>query len=168
LQAGTSHNLGQHFAKVFDITFLDQDDELKHVWQTSWGLSTRTIGALIMVHGDDRGLVLPPRLAPVQVVIVPILSKKDGARTYWMQCGHWLKSLKSDLRVNLDDREEYSPGWKYNEWEMRGIPVRIEVGPRDLDKGHVVLVRRDTGEKEFVSREDLASRLPQLLEQIQK
>jgi prolyl-tRNA synthetase len=166
LQAGTSHNLGQHFAKVFDITFLDQDDELKHVWQTSWGLSTRTIGALIMVHGDDRGLVLPPRLAPVQVVIVPILSKKDGARV--LDAVRALaEELKSDLRLNLDDREEYSPGWKYNEWEMRGIPVRIEVGPRDLDKGQVVLVRRDTGEKEFVSREDLLSRLPQLLEQIQ-
>lgn len=166
LQAGTSHNLGQHFAKVFDITFLDQDDELKHVWQTSWGLSTRTIGALIMVHGDDRGLVLPPRLAPVQVVIVPILSKKDGARV--LDAVRALaEELKSDLRVNLDDREEYSPGWKYNEWEMRGIPVRIEVGPRDLDKDQVVLVRRDTGEKEFISREDLPSRLPQLLEQIQ-
>ena len=166
LQAGTSHNLGQHFAKVFDITFLDQDDQLKHVWQTSWGLSTRTIGALIMVHGDDRGLVLPPRLAPVQVVIVPILSKKDGARV--LDAVRALaEELKSDLRVNLDDREEYSPGWKYNEWEMRGIPVRIEVGPRDLDKDQVVLVRRDTGEKEFVSREDLSSRLPQLLEQIQ-
>ena len=166
LQAGTSHNLGQHFAKVFDITFLDQDDQLKHVWQTSWGLSTRTIGALIMVHGDDRGLVLPPRLAPVQVVIVPILSKKDGARVL-DAIRALAEELKNDLRVNLDDREEYSPGWKYNEWEMRGIPVRIEVGPRDLDKGQVVLVRRDTGEKEFVSREDLLSRLPQLLEQIQ-
>jgi prolyl-tRNA synthetase len=166
LQAGTSHNLGQHFAKVFDITFLDQDDQLKHVWQTSWGLSTRTIGALIMVHGDDRGLVVPPRLAPVQVVIVPILSKKDGARV--LDAVRALaEELKSDLRVNLDDREEYSPGWKYNEWEMRGIPVRIEVGPRDLDKDQVVLVRRDTGEKEFVSREDLPRRLPQLLEQIQ-
>jgi prolyl-tRNA synthetase len=166
LQAGTSHNLGQHFAKVFDITFLDQDDELKHVWQTSWGLSTRTIGALIMVHGDDRGLVLPPRLAPVQVVIVPILSKKDGARV--LDAVRALEEeLKSDLRVNLDDREEYSPGWKYNEWEMRGIPVRIEVGPRDLDQDQVVMVRRDTGEKEFVSRKDLSSRLPQLLEQIQ-
>lgn len=166
LQAGTSHNLGQHFAKVFDITFLDQDDELKHVWQTSWGLSTRTIGALIMVHGDDRGLVVPPRLAPVQVVIVPILSKKDGARV--LDAVRALaEELKSDLRVNLDDREEYSPGWKYNEWEMRGIPVRIEVGPRDLDQDQVVLVRRDTGEKEFVSRKDLSSRLPQLLEQIQ-
>jgi prolyl-tRNA synthetase len=166
LQAGTSHNLGQHFAKVFDITFLDQDDELKHVWQTSWGLSTRTIGALIMVHGDDRGLVLPPRLAPVQVVIVPILSKKDGARV--LDAVRALEEeLKSDLRVNLDDREEYSPGWKYNEWEMRGIPVRIEVGPRDLDQDQVVMVRRDTGEKELVSRKDLSSRLPQLLEQIQ-
>jgi prolyl-tRNA synthetase len=166
LQAGTSHNLGQHFARVFDITFLDKDDELKHVWQTSWGVSTRLIGALIMVHGDDRGLVLPPRLAPIQVVIVPILSKKDGARVL-ESVEELAAELKGDLRVKLDDREEYSPGWKYNDWEMRGVPVRIEVGPRDLDKGQVVLVRRDTGEKEFVSRDELHLRLKQLLVQIQ-
>ena len=166
LQAGTSHNLGQHFARVFDITFLDQDDQLKYVWQTSWGLSTRVIGALIMVHGDDRGLVLPPRMAPIQVVIVPILTKKDKDRVL-KEVQELAGELKTDLRIKLDDREEYSPGWKFNDWEMRGIPVRIEVGPRDLDKGQVVLVRRDTGEKEFVSREALPARLPQLLEQIQ-
>ena len=166
LQAGTSHNLGQHFAKVFDITFLDQDDQLKHVWQTSWGVSTRLIGALIMVHGDDRGLVLPPRLAPTQVVIVPILTKKDRERVL-EAVGALENELKESLRVKLDDREEYSPGWKFNDWEMRGVPLRIEVGPRDLDKDHVVLARRDTGEKEFVSRSDLPRRLPQLLEQIQ-
>ncbi len=166
LQAGTSHNLGQHFARVFDITFLDQDDQLKHVWQTSWGVSTRLIGALIMVHGDDRGLVLPPRMAPVQVVIVPILTKKDRERV--LEAVRELEGqLKKEMRVKLDDREEYSPGWKFNDWEMRGIPVRIEVGPRDLDKGQVVLARRDNGDKEFVAREALPNRLPQLLEQIQ-
>lgn len=166
LQAGTSHNLGQHFAKVFDITFLDQDDQLKHVWQTSWGVSTRLIGALIMVHGDDRGLVLPPRMAPIQVVIVPILTKKDRDRVL-EAVSELSAKLKEDLRVKLDDREEYSPGWKFNEWEMRGIPVRIEVGPRDLDKNQVILVRRDTGEKEVILRDELSARLPQLLEQIQ-
>jgi prolyl-tRNA synthetase len=167
LQAGTSHNLGQHFARVFDITFLDQDDQLKNVWQTSWGASTRLIGALIMVHGDDRGLVLPPRMAPTQVVIVPILSKKERERVL-ESVKELEQELKKDLSVKLDDREEYSPGWKFNDWEMRGIPVRIEVGPKDLDKGHVVVARRDTGEKEFVPRDQVATRLPELLEQIQK
>ena len=166
LQAGTSHNLGQHFAKVFDITFLDQDDQLKHVWQTSWGVSTRLIGALIMVHGDDRGLVLPPRMAPTQVVIVPILSKKDRERV--LDAVRELeKELKGQVRVKLDDREEYSPGWKFNDWEMRGIPIRIEMGPRDLDKNQVVVVRRDTGEKVFIPTEELADRIPELLVQIQ-
>ena len=166
LQAGTSHNLGQHFAKVFDITFLDQDDQLKHVWQTSWGVSTRLIGALIMVHGDDRGLVLPPRMAPTQVVIVPILSKKDRERV--LDAVRELeKELKGQVRVKLDDREEYSPGWKFNDWEMRGIPIRIEMGPRDLDKDQVVVVRRDTGEKVFIPTEELADRIPELLVQIQ-
>ena len=167
LQAGTSHNLGQHFAKVFDITFLDQDDQLKYIWQTSWGVSTRMVGALIMVHGDDRGLVLPPRMAPTQVVIVPILSKKEKERV--LESVRELENqLKHDLRVKLDDREEYSPGWKFNDWEMKGTPVRIEVGPKDLDKGHVVMVRRDTGEKEFVSREEVPARLKELLDQVQK
>ena len=166
LQAGTSHNLGQHFAKVFDITFLDQDDQLKHIWQTSWGVSTRLVGALIMVHGDDRGLILPPRMAPTQVVIVPILSKKEKERV--LESVRELEiQLKQDLRVKLDDREEYSPGWKFNDWEMKGTPVRIEVGPKDLDKGHVVMARRDTGEKEFVKREEVPARLKELLEQIQ-
>ncbi|HSW35858.1 MAG TPA: proline--tRNA ligase [Candidatus Limnocylindrales bacterium] len=166
LQAGTSHNLGQHFAKAFDITFLDQDDQLKHAWQTSWGASARLIGALIMVHGDDRGLVLPPRMAPIQVVIVPIISKKDKERVLGA-ARELAAELKQNFRIKLDEREEYSPGWKYNEWEMRGVPIRIEIGPRDLDKDQVVLVRRDNGEKEFASRTELHTRLPQLLEQIQ-
>src|SRR5690606_37420814 len=114
------------------ITFLDQDDQLEYVWQTSWGVSTRLIGALIMVHGDDRGLKLPPRLAPIQAVIVPILSKK--AREQVLAAARDLaERLKEVVRLKLDDREEYSPGWKYNEWEMKGVPVRIELGPRDLE-----------------------------------
>ncbi len=167
LQAGTSHNLGQHFAKVFDITFLDQDDQLKYVWQTSWGVSTRLIGALIMVHGDDRGLKLPPRLAPIQAVIVPILSKK--AREQVLAAARDLaERLKEVVRLKLDDREEYSPGWKYNEWEMKGVPVRIELGPRDLEKNQVVLVRRDSGAREAVPAAELPARLPVLLEEIQQ
>lgn len=167
LQAGTSHNLGQHFAKVFDITFMDQDDQLKHVWQTSWGVSTRLIGAMIMVHGDDRGLKLPPRMASIQAVIVPILSKK--AREEVLAAAKALEEqFKDSVRIKLDDREEYSPGWKYNEWEMKGIPVRIELGPRDLEKNQVVLVRRDNGDKEAVALEEMPQRLPALLEEIQR
>ncbi|MGI6097137.1 MAG: proline--tRNA ligase [Dethiobacteria bacterium] len=166
LQAGTSHNLGQHFAKVFDITFLDQDDQLKYVWQSSWGVSTRLIGAIIMVHGDDRGLCMPPKVAPIQVVIVPIITKK--AREEVLAAGQRLLDEFSDsLRIEFDDREGYSPGWKYNEWEMKGVPLRMEIGPRDLEKEQVVLVRRDTGEKEIVPRAALKERLPALLEEIQ-
>ena len=167
LQAGTSHNLGQHFAKVFNITFMDRDDQLKYVWQTSWGASTRMIGALIMVHGDDRGLKLPPRMASIQAVIVPILSKK--AREKVLEASKALaEMLKGCVRLKLDDREEYSPGWKYNEWEMKGIPVRIELGPRDLEKNQAILVRRDNGVKESVALSDLPHRLPLLLEEIQQ
>lgn len=166
LQAGTSHNLGEHFARVFDITYLDSDDRLKHVWQTSWGASTRLIGALIMVHGDDRGLVMPPRIAPTQVVIVPILTKKDGERVL-RAAEELYEELKDILRVKLDHREEHSAGWKFNEWEMRGVPLRIEVGPRDLDRNEVTLVRRDSGEKSSHARQELVAALPDLLQQIQ-
>jgi len=166
LQAGTSHNLGQHFARVFDITFLDQDDQLKYVWQTSWGVSTRLIGALIMVHGDDRGLKIPPRISTYQAVIVPILTKKDREKVLQAVRG-LADELKDVIRVKLDDREEYSPGWKYNDWEMRGVPVRIEVGPRDLEQDKVVVVRRDSGEKFDLKREELATYLPRLMEDIQ-
>ncbi len=166
LQAGTSHNLGQHFARVFDIKFLDQDDQLKYVWQTSWGVSTRLIGALIMVHGDDRGLKIPPRISTYQAVIVPILTKKDREKV--LQSVRDLAGQLQDVaRVKLDDREEYSPGWKYNDWEMRGVPVRIEVGPKDLEQGKVVLARRDSGEKIDVAREELSAYLPRLMDEIQ-
>lgn len=168
LQAGTSHYLGQNFAKGFDITFLDKDNTLKHVYTTSWGMSTRILGAIIMVHGDDRGLALPPRIAPTQVVIVPIGPQKERDRVV-NHASEWLKKLQgSGLRVKMDAREDFSPGWKFNEYEMRGIPVRLELGPRDMDNGQVVLVRRDTGEKLFVPETELITRLPALLEEIQQ
>jgi len=167
LQAGTSHNLGQHFARVFEIKFQDRDDELKYAWTTSWGVSTRLIGALIMVHGDDRGLKLPPRIAPVQVVIVPIISKKkrDEVLLRAKELVEMLHDL--DFRVELDDREGYSPGWKFNQWEMKGVPLRLEIGPRDLENEGVTAVRRDTGEKTFLSNKELAGQLPLLLQEIQ-
>ncbi len=167
LQAATSHNLGQHFAKVFDITFLDQDDQLKHVWQTSWGMTTRIIGALIMVHGDDRGLVLPPKVAPIQVVIVPIAPQKERERVL-AEARALQRELEEHLRTHLDDRDEYTPGWKFNEWEMRGVPLRIEIGPRDIERGQVVLVRRDGGAKTPVSRSGLVDVVKGFLDDIQK
>ena len=126
LQAGTSHNLGQHFARVFDITFMDMDDRLKYVWQTSWGVSTRLIGAVIMVHGDDRGLVLPPAIAPIQTVIVPIITKKDRERVL-AEVDNIAGKLKNIVRLKVDEREGYSAGWKFNEWEMKGVPLRLEL-----------------------------------------
>ncbi len=167
LQAGTSHNLGQHFARVFEIKFQDRDDELKYAWTTSWGVSTRLIGALIMVHGDDRGLKLPPRVAPVQVVIVPIISKKKRDEVL-LRARELVETLRGlDFRVELDDREGYSPGWKFNQWEMKGVPLRLEIGPRDLENGGVTAVRRDTGEKTFLSDKELTGHLPLLLQEIQ-
>lgn len=168
LQAGTSHNLGQHFARVFDITFLDRDDQLKHVWQTSWGVSTRLIGALIMVHGDDRGLIIPPRVAPTQVVVVPIISKKRRAEVLEAAKGVEAELSRQGIRVHLDDREEYSPGWKFNQWEMKGVPIRLELGPRDLDNRQVLLVRRHDDFREALPLHELAARLPRLLEEAQQ
>mgnify|MGYP001028441451 CR=1 FL=1 len=166
LQAGTSHNLGQHFAKVFDITFLDQDKQLKYVWTTSWGVSTRLIGAVIMVHGDDRGLKLPPKIAPIQIIIVPILTKQEKENVL-RQAEELYGKLKGKFRVKLDDREEYSAGWKFNEWEMKGVPVRVEIGPKDISTNEAVLVRRDRGVKERASLDKIEDRLEQLLQQIQ-
>lgn len=168
LQAGTSHYLGQNFAKGFDITFLDKDNTLKHVFTTSWGMSTRILGALIMVHGDDRGLALPPRVAPTQVIIVPIGPQKTRERVVDHASDLQLRLSTAGIRVNMDAREDLSPGWKFNEYEMRGVPVRLEIGPRDMDNEQVVLVRRDTGEKLFVPEADLLDKLPSLLEEIQQ
>lgn len=166
LQSGTSHNLGQHFAKVFDITFLDQDDQLKYVWQASWGVSTRLIGAIIMVHGDNRGLKIPPKVAPVQVVVIPIMPKKTR-ETVLEKAQGLLDRFRGKFRMEIDYRD-YSPGWKFNEWEMKGVPLRLEIGPKDIEKGQVVLVRRDTGEKAFVKEEDLESTIEKLLVEIQE
>jgi prolyl-tRNA synthetase len=167
LQMGTSHNLGQHFSKAFDIKFEDRNQTLQYVWQTSWGMTTRTIGALIMVHGDDSGLRFPPRIAPVQVMVVPI------------SIGNWRESVlpvaqaavdglrAAGVRAAIDAREEATPGWKFAEYEMRGVPLRIEIGPRDVKSGQAVLARRDTKVKETVSLASLAARVPALLESIQ-
>lgn len=165
LQAGTSHYLGQNFAKAFDIKFLDKDGTQKLGYTTSWGVSTRLIGALIMAHGDKRGLVLPPVVAPIQAVIVPIAAKKGGVME---ACADIKAKLEAaGMRVELDDSDN-SPGWKFNEWEMRGVPVRIEVGPRDLENGKVVLFRRDTCTKDFYALDDVVGQVSSLLKTIQK
>jgi len=151
LQAGTSHDLGQHFSKVFDIKFQDMDKEVRFAWTTSWGASTRLIGALIMVHGDERGLVLPPQVAPYQVVIVPVWSNEDQQREVNEAVAGIQKQLDG-FRVFYDSRDEYRPGWKYNEWDLRGVPLRIEIGPRDIAAGQVQLVRRDETETDEKGR----------------
>jgi prolyl-tRNA synthetase len=167
LQAGTSHNLGQNFAKAFDIRFEDKNQEIQYAWSTSWGMTTRTIGALIMTHGDDNGLILPPRVAPHHVVIVPIRGKKyDEYVRPAVQRLHELLTA-AGFRVHLDDREEYTPGWKYNEWELRGVPLRAEIGPRDVAKDQAVLVRRDTREKHFVPLDHIPGTVATLLDEIQ-
>ncbi len=171
LQSGTSHFLGQNFAKAFGTQFLDQNNELQYVWQTSWGVSTRMVGAVVMVHGDDRGLILPPRLAPIQVVIVPIWKSDTEKATVLEMARGVMDELGATFRCKLDEREGLSPGFKYNDWEMRGVPLRIEIGPRDVEKGQVVLARRDVPGKEgkaFVPREGLAARVGELLEAMQK
>jgi prolyl-tRNA synthetase len=167
LQAGTSHNLGQNFARAFDIQFQGRDKTLQHVWTTSWGMTTRLIGAVIMVHGDDSGLILPPRVAPYQVVIVPI------PRGNWQETVlPKAKQIQADLgaqgiRVFLDDREAYTPGWKFAEWELRGVPLRLEIGPKDLEKSQVMLARRDTREKLSAPFDGLSPRIAALLQEIQ-
>ncbi len=169
LQTGTSHNLGQNFAKAFDIQFLDENNTLQHCWTTSWGLSTRFIGAIIMTHGDDQGLVLPPRLAPIQIVIVPIF-RKDEEQAVVMEAVERIKSELSDFRVKVDDRTEVTPGFKFNEWELRGVPLRLEIGPKDIEKNSVALVRRDIPGREgksFVPQANIAQTVATLLEEIQ-
>lgn len=163
LQAGTSHNLGQHFTTAFDITYSDRNGDLKHPYHTSWGVSTRLIGGLIMVHGDNRGLVLPPGVAPVQVVIVPIASHKEGVLD---KANELFSQLKGKFRVELDDRDNYSPGWKFNEWEMKGVPIRIEIGPKDIEKNQAMLFRRDELEKEAISLDNLEEAVENLLRDI--
>ena len=163
LQMGTSHNLSDHFAKAYDINYLSKEGRLEPCYTTSWGVSTRMIGGLIMVHGDDRGLVMPPRVAPIQVVILPIAMHKPGVLE---KANELLQSLKAaGLRVQLDDRDQ-SAGWKFNEWEMKGVPVRVEVGPRDIENGQVMAVRRDTLEKLALPMEGLSDALKTLLDSV--
>ena len=169
LQSGTSHFLGQNFAKAFEIKYLDPNNELQYAWTTSWGLSTRFVGAIIMTHGDDQGLVLPPRLAPIQVVIVPIF-RDDAEKSQVMPVVDTIYSqLKTAFRVKVDDRENLTPGYKFNDWEMRGVPLRIEIGPKDVQKGTVALARRDRpgkAGKTFVSQDQLSAQVGELLTDI--
>jgi prolyl-tRNA synthetase len=168
LQAGTSHNLGQNFARAFDIQFLDADGERKLAWTTSWGLSTRVIGALIMVHGDESGLKMPPRVAPVQVIVVPIWRKEEERAQVAAAVAEVESELRAaGLRVKSDWREQ-TPGYKFNDWELRGVPLRLEIGPKDVQKNQAVLVRRDNRAKEAVPRGDLTIRAAALLDEIQQ
>jgi prolyl-tRNA synthetase len=170
LQAGTSHNLGQNFAKAFDIKYLDRNNELQFCWTTSWGLSTRMVGAIVMVHGDDQGLILPPRLAPIQVVAVPIWKSDEEKNTVLGAVEKVKAALGESVRLKVDDRDEYSPGWKFNEWELRGVPLRIEIGPKDVAQDKAVLARRDRpgrAGKSSVPLEELASAVTDTLTLIQ-
>jgi prolyl-tRNA synthetase len=168
LQAGTSHFLGQNFAKAFDVQFLSKENKLEHVWATSWGVSTRLIGALIMSHSDDQGLVLPPKLAPIQVVIVPIYRKPEQLAAVSEKADEIIKELRAKgIKVKFDDRDTYKPGFKFAEWEMKGVPVRLAIGPRDLENGTVEVARRDTLEKEVLQMTGIAEKIEHLLVKIQ-
>lgn len=164
LQSGTSHYFGQNFSKPFDIKFQNRDGKEEYAYQTSWGISTRLIGALIMAHGDNRGLKLPPKVAPIQVVIVPIAQHKEGVLD---KAFNIKKELSKTFRVKVDDRDKYSPGYKFNHWEMKGVPVRIEMGPRDIENKECIVVRRDNGEKITVKLEELETKLAEILNAIQ-
>jgi len=168
LQMGTSHNLGQNFSKPFNIKFKDKNEKEQYVWQTSWGVSTRLIGALIMTHGDDKGLIMPPRIAAIQIVIVPIIFEKDRTRIL-KETEKIRKRLSEKFSVELDSRDEYSPGWKFNEWEMKGVPLRIEIGPKDVKANQIVAVRRDSGDKKTIKiNSKLENELEKTLEAIQR
>ena len=168
IQMGTSHNLGQNFSKVFDIKFLDKNNQTSYVWTTSWGVSTRMIGALIMTHGDDKGFIMPPKIAHTHVVIVPIFFKETDKKIILKKAEEIKKKLeKEDLKVVIDDRTEYTPGWKFNEWELKGVPLRLEIGPKDLEKKQVILVRRDNFEKIKVTDKTLVKNVVKTLENMQ-
>lgn len=170
LQAGTSHYLGQNFAVAFDIKFQNQAGELEHAYQTSWGVSTRLVGAVVMGHGDEKGLILPPKIAPTQVVIVPIYKKEEERAKVMERCNQVFAELKGKgVRVHLDDREQHTPGFKFNYWEQKGVPVRLNIGPKDVDKNVVEIARRDNGEKmRDVSMDGLAGTIEELLKTVQK
>ena len=169
LQMGTSHFLGQNFSKPFDVKYLDENNVETFAWQTSWGVSWRLIGGMIMIHGDDKGLVLPPKVAPIQVVIIPIYYSNDDKEKV-MQKANQIKDILSeiDLRVHLDDREQLTPGFKFNDWEMRGIPIRIEIGPKDIAKNQAVLVRRHNQTKTSIEMDSLTEKISSELKNIQK
>lgn len=165
IQAGTSHYFGQNFTKPFDVKFQNRDGKEEYAYQTSWGISTRLIGAVIMAHGDNRGLKLPPKVAPIQAVIVPVAMHKEGVKE---KAEELYQKLNENYRMELDVRDNYTPGYKFNDWEMRGVPVRIELGPRDIENNVCVLVRRDTAEKIVISLDDINTKLQEILDQIQK
>jgi len=167
LQSGTSHDLGQNFAKAFDINFLDSDGQRKYAWTTSWGMSTRIVGATILAHGDDRGLRLPPKVAPIQAVVIPIVYK-DPAPILAKAKNLFDRLVKHGIRSHLDDRDGFKPGWKYSEYEMMGVPVRVEIGQKDIEKKQVCLVRRDTMEKIFVPDENLEKEVDEILVKVQE
>lgn len=169
LQCGTSHHLGQNFSKAFDLKFQTESGDWQHAWNTSWGVSTRLVGAIVMAHADDNGLVLPPRLAPVQAVIVPIWKGSDPVDKIFAAAKEVEAALKkAGVAVKLDARDNLSPGFKFNEWELAGVPVRIEIGPKDLEKGSICLVKRVGRQKSFVPMGEAAAKVPALLEEIQK
>ncbi|MCF8217927.1 MAG: proline--tRNA ligase [Bacteroidales bacterium] len=169
LQAGTSHFLGQNFAKAFDVKFLDKQNQQQYVWASSWGVSTRLMGALIMAHSDDNGLVLPPKLAPDQVVIVPIYRKEEDFEKVNQKALEIKEELEEkDIRVQYDNRDTHKPGWKFSEYEFKGVPVRIAIGPKDLEKGTVEVARRDTLEKSFYQATDIGAKISHLLDNIQQ
>jgi prolyl-tRNA synthetase len=169
LQAGTSHFLGQNFAKAFDVKFTSKEGKLEHVWATSWGVSTRLMGALIMTHSDDNGLVLPPNLAPIQVVIVPIYKGEEQLEQISEVANKLVKELRAvGISVKFDDRDTQKPGWKFAQYELQGVPVRLALGPKDLEKGTVELARRDTLSKEFVKQDEVVSKVEVLMKEIQE
>ncbi|MCL2412864.1 MAG: proline--tRNA ligase, partial [Bacteroidales bacterium] len=169
LQAGTSHFLGQNFAKAFDVKFLSKNNTQEYVWATSWGVSTRLMGALIMTHSDDNGLVLPPKLAPIQVVFVPIYKNQDQLDAISKKVNQIKKSLiAKGISVKYDDRDTQKPGWKFNEYEFKGVPIRVAIGPRDMEEGTAEVARRDTLEKQVIKLDELENHIPSLLDEIQE
>jgi prolyl-tRNA synthetase len=169
LQAGTSHFLGQNFAKAFDVTFLNRENQLEYVWATSWGVSTRLIGGVIMAHGDDHGLILPPRIAPYQVVIVPIWKNDDDKQRIKELAEQLLKGLRDQqIRYFYDDSEQNTPGWKFNQWEMKGVPLRIEIGPREAAQHQIVIARRDSRAKQTMAIDQAIKAFPTLLDNFQR
>ena len=164
LQGGTSHYFGQNFAKPFEVKFQNREGKEEYAYQTSWGISTRLIGGIIMTHGDNRGLKLPPKVAPIQVIVVPVAQQKEGVIEKATELAN---NLKKEFRTEVDIRDNYTPGYKFNYWEMKGVPVRLEIGPRDIENNQCILVRRDTLEKETVSLDNVNVRIAELLEDIQ-